>query len=309
MNVHKFIALTEPSSIVSTLSPFIVGIMFTSYDYGRLDIFNSLVLLLACLAIHLMANALDNLSDYRASFQTTNSTAQKFRQKTNSLGVHGISFKAAVVTAAILGMITVILGIYLLFATTMWLLVIGIIGFVISYLYSGGKLPISHTPFGEAACSLTMGVGITYTVIMVNIPVSQFSWNLFLSGFLVATITIFPLASIMLANNACDVAEDVKMDRHTIVSVIGKKRALEAFAANYVITYIMVIVTVLLRLLPISMLLVLVTIPIVYKHVKEFFAVQDKKRTFILSVRNSFAIVTMITIAGICELLFDGLIK
>ena len=90
----------------------------------------------------------------------------------------------------------------------------------------------------------------------------------------------------MLANNTCDYDADIKVNRHTFVSYVGKQGALKVYATYYVLGYLLLLAAIILRYLPIEMLVVFLTIPVIMKNTKKFFAVQVKKETFILTIKN-----------------------
>lgn len=94
------------------------------------------------------------------------------------------------------------------------------------------------------------------------------------------------IANIMLANNTCDMEDDFENRRFTLPLVIGKKNALRLFSLLYISGYVAVLLGVLLGWLPLTCLLVLITVVPVRKNVQAFNEVQTKKDTFIISVKN-----------------------
>ena len=54
--------------------------------------------------------------------------------------------------------IAALLGIFLAIQSSFWIIPVGIICMAIGYLYTGGPMPISWTPFGELFSGLFMGM-------------------------------------------------------------------------------------------------------------------------------------------------------
>jgi UbiA prenyltransferase family. len=102
----------------------------------------------------------------------------------------------------------------------------------------------------------------------------------------------------MLANNICDIEDDLENRRYTLPIYIGKEKALKLFKALYYISYIDIVVLVILKVLPLLTLIVLLTFVPVNKNIRKFYKVQTKKDTFPLSVKN-FLIMNVIEIIAI----------
>src|SRR5699024_12830102 len=84
----------------------------------------------------------------------------------------------------------------------------------------------------------------------------------------------------MLANNICDVAEDVKIGRKTLPYYTGRKTALTILCGYYVLAYIFLILGIVLKYLPVITLGSLLTIPLVYHTTKTFVKNPHKESTF-----------------------------
>ena len=90
----------------------------------------------------------------------------------------------------------------------------------------------------------------------------------------------------MLSNNICDLETDITNHRYTLVYYIGKKQALVVYQVLYAVAFGAMVLAILLGVTPWILLGVLaVGIPI-YKHIQQFKAVQDKKTTFALAIKN-----------------------
>ena len=107
-----------------------------------------------------------------------------------------------------------------------------------------------------------------------------------MSIFIISIPLIVGIANIMLANNICDMEDDFINRRFTLPIYIGKENALNIFKYLYYIGFVGIIIGVILKVLPITSLLVLLVFIPINKNIKLFYTVQSKKDTFVLAVKN-----------------------
>jgi len=261
----------------------LLGLVYVFYVYGQINLRNTLLFFTSMLCFDMATTALNNYIDIK-----TNGKQLEFSKKTAKL-----IFFILLVVATLLGLILVVYtGLIILFC--------GALCFAVGIFYTFGPAPISRMPLGEVFSGLFMGFFIPFLVVFINAPadslvyfaidnwVLQLSFNI-LGLFKLAVVTvpaICGIANIMLANNICDVEEDIKVNRYTLPHYIGKENALNLFAGLYYLSFAAIIVTATLKILPIYVLFALVPIIIVQKNITAFRKLQSKEKTFALSVQN-----------------------
>ncbi|GLB46060.1 1,4-dihydroxy-2-naphthoate octaprenyltransferase [Philodulcilactobacillus myokoensis] len=301
MSIKSFLDLVNAKSLVATFLPLLFGIIFVQYQSFEIHPLLSLLFFIAVLCLQMFANTTDSIADHRRAGKLH---VTEFFDHVNVLGNNEISEKMAIVIDGSLLFLVVLIGIILLFETTMWLLIIGLLGCAIAYFYDAGPLPISTTPFGEIVSGMTMGLGVIYAYIMINVPTSDFHLSFFGSALLASGMPILALANIMLANNICDLKEDFSLRRKTIVTYIGQFNSLKLYGFNYVLMYITLIMAVILNYLPAIMLITLLAIPFIWLRTKKFFKVHLKAKTFVLTIKNTLDLLLLTLIALVLKNMF-----
>ncbi|POH09446.1 hypothetical protein BGL39_03270 [Fructilactobacillus sanfranciscensis] len=281
--LQKVLKMVRFNSLIATILPFVLGISFTLYYFNAINILNTIVFLLICCLMQMIVNLRDSIKDYDNS---KNFAVEQNQDEVFAKIGHDKDLKQFKLLCYAMILAGVILALYLVYLTNFIILALGLVSTLIGYLYTGGKYPIENGPLGELFSGLTMGYIITLACVLVNIPISDYLWNLVWKLIFVSGIAIFAIANIMLANNTCDYDADIKVNRHTFVSYVGKQGALKVYATYYVLGYLLLLAAIILRYLPIEMLVVFLTIPVIMKNTKKFFAVQVKKETFILTIKN-----------------------
>ena len=90
----------------------------------------------------------------------------------------------------------------------------------------------------------------------------------------------------MLANNTCDLEQDILNHRYTLPFYIGKKRAVQLFNALVYMSYVVIVLAVLLSLLHPILLLLLLTIIPMRKNLALYNNKQVKSETFVIAIKN-----------------------
>ena len=93
------------------------------------------------------------------------------------------------------------------------------------------------------------------------------------------------ISNLMLANNICDLAEDEKNNRYTLVHYLGKRHSLQLFVIMNSVAILALVAAVVLKIAPWTMLLTLVVLPVIVKQVKLFLSKQVKKETFSCAIK------------------------
>jgi 1,4-dihydroxy-2-naphthoate octaprenyltransferase len=218
----------------------------------------------------------------------------------NAMARDGISEKTALrVIFTLLGTATVF-GLLLTLKTSLVVLFVGMVCFAIGIFYTFGPLPISRMPLGEAFSGFFMGFIIMFLAIYIhvfdkNIVSIIFAGNILSVNikiveviiiFLLSIPAIGGIANIMLANNICDLEDDIANNRFTLPYYIGKANALRLFAVLYYIGFAAIIALIILKVLPLAFSIVLLTFIPVQKHISIFKKNPVKAETFVLAVKN-----------------------
>lgn len=311
MSFSTFLKFVEIQTKVASFFPFLVGLLFVIYRFDTFNPINTLIFFAAMLIFDLTTTAINNYMDYKKA------TTDEYRKRENIIGQANIPVGLAKSTIITMLLIATALGIWLVFRTDLLVLFIGILCFIIGIFYTYGPVPISRIPLGEVFSGITMGFGILFLIVYVN-AYDQGIANLFVNGstmslqvdllllteiIWVSFPCIFTIANIMLANNICDLEDDIINHRYTLPYYIGKKNAVILYNVLYAATFIAILTAVLFAVLPTVMLLSLLIILPVSKHISLFNQKQIKSETFPLAIKNlvlvNGSIITMMAISFI----------
>ncbi|MDE1548571.1 1,4-dihydroxy-2-naphthoate polyprenyltransferase [Jeotgalibaca caeni] len=294
MNVAVFLELVEIKTKLASFFPFVLGTLYSIYYFSSFNGWNTLLFFVAMLIFDMATTAINNTMDYVKAKNLT------YRDEENILGRAGLSVRQA--TYMILSMVGVaaLLGLLLTYRTNPLLLVLGAACFLVGILYTFGPFPISRMPLGEVLSGLTMGFGIFFIAVYINVPSHELAaltldWPTFsmegnaltlLAVFLHSLPLVFTIANIMLSNNICDYETDISNHRYTLTYYIGKPAALKLYAFLYYGAFLAILVAVLVGVTTPWMLGVFLLFPVFQKNINRFVANPDKATTFNLAIKS-----------------------
>ncbi|GAA0758975.1 1,4-dihydroxy-2-naphthoate polyprenyltransferase [Clostridium sartagoforme] len=297
MNIVSFFKLVEIQTKVASVIPFLLGTFYTLYRYDNFNIKNAIIMFASMIIFDMTTTAINNYMDYAKAVKK-----EGYGYEThNAIVKYNLNPILVKLTIYIMLSLATFLGLLLVKNTNIIVLLVGAVSFVIGITYSFGPIPISRTPFGEILSGLAMGFIITFLAIYIHIfdlkilsisfsNLNNVSINLniveLIYIFIISLPLIMGIANIMLANNICDIEDDIVNKRYTLPIYIGKENALKVFKWIYYIGFIAIVAGVLLRILPIVSIVTLLALKIVQKNINKFNKIQTKKDTFILAVKN-----------------------
>lgn len=296
MKVQSFLKYVEIQTKLASMISFTLGTALAVYRYQAFNAGNFLLMLISLLCFDMTTTAINNYMDFKSAKKKSGYGYEKH----NAIVRDNIRQPESIAVIIVLGTIAVLAGYMLFLRTNATVLIVGIVSFSIGVLYSAGPVPISRTPFGEIASGLFMGFFIPFLSVFIHaldrnildfaFDGSSFTFHMnvveVLSILLCSVPAMMGIANIMLANNICDMEDDLENRRYTLPIYIGREMALVLFKALYFIAGLSVILGLVLKTIPITGILFFITLIPVYKNIKAFEQKQSKAETFGLAVKN-----------------------
>lgn len=294
MTVRVFLKLVEIQTKLASLFPFIIGVLFSLYYFGEVKWLNTLIFFLGMFVFDMTTTAINNYMDYRKAKNSD------YKYETNIVGKAGLSDKTVIHLILAMLAFTAVVGIYLTVETGWLMLLMGGICCFIGVFYTFGPVPLSRMPLGEVFSGFTMGLGIFLMTIYVNTFDQYFffltldHWIFKLYGdltklmpvFWASLPMVFTIANIMLANNLCDLDEDISNHRYTLPFYIGRQTGVRLFNWLMYGCYVTVLLGVLFKIYHPMMLIVFLSLPLIIKNLRMFNKKQIKSETFSISIKN-----------------------
>ena len=293
MTPKQFLDLVEIRVVIPSVAPLLVGLVYSQWQYSRLNWLNAALLIIATVSVHLAVNTFNRYEDNK-------------RQKANDFlreqaAGEVITDKQVLHVAMWLALIAVVAGITVALLTDYVTWIIGILSFVIGYLYSAGPKPITNTPFGEIVSGITMGYFIFVAQVYVNTRMTPTVSVLF-QWFIVSFPLVIFIAEIMFANNIADHDEDESNNRHTLVHYMGIALAKRMYVFFAILAFVELLIATSVGWLPITTYAMIALLPIVLKNAKDFVDRPIKRETFVLAIKNLVVVMlgmTVVIMAGI----------
>lgn len=225
--------LAAPHTWAASIIPVLLAVC-TSLSQGyALSVSLSITLLVISI---LLQSAVNTINDYFDYIKGTDSASDNLEASDSVLVFNNVNPKSVLYTAIIFIILALLLGIYCIYSSGFFCLLIACIGICAVALYSGGKLPISYLPIGEAVSGFVMGGLITYASYNVlTLDISP--WIL-----IVSIPVIINIALIMLTNNSSDIEKDGAVGRRTLPTLLGRERSIVLYRVLIVLSYLSIFI-------------------------------------------------------------------
>ena len=281
MSIKIFFELVEIKAKTASVLPFLIGLCYSYYHYGQIHLGYVAIYFIAMFIFNMAVDILDNYNDFKNA-----TDVHDYKEKTNVIGRENLSL--VTIRWMIISMIlfSASLGIWLASQVGWPLLWMGLYCYLVGIFYSSGPRPLSSLPLGEFFSGFTMGMMIALITVYLNASdIFQWQTQELLNIAVIALPNTMWIANLMLANNICDLEEDRKNNRYTLVHYLGKPRALKLFVLLNVIALISIGASVLLGIAPTTVLLSYLIVPFIWKQTNIFLQKQEKLVTFSTAIK------------------------
>ncbi|TGD19094.1 prenyltransferase [Levilactobacillus suantsaiihabitans] len=278
-----FYELTEIYTAPLNVMWFILGAAIAQYYAGTVNWVNVGLCLLVVFIFDLAVNVADNYYDYRHAHDRTG-----YAQQTNPIGRLALPESGVARLAWGLYALAAVPGVVLVLRTGWPVAVFGAVGYLIGIFYTAGPRPINATPVSAIVVALAIAFLIQLTCVYVSIYGERpLTWSIVGVTFLLCLPLTLIFFTLQLANDTADRAEDIANHRYTLAYYLGQPGAVRLIQVVVVAGSLWPLVNVALGIAPVWTALAVLLLPVMWRGMQPFFAVQDKRRTFMTMVKSA----------------------
>ena len=221
--------------------------------------------LLATLAV-VFINAGTNLTndyfDHQSRSDDINREATPFSGGSRVIQENLISPGRIYRTSLIFFGLAALIGLYLTFARGLLVLVIGILGVLSGYFYTASPIRIGYRGWGELVVGLNCGPLVVAGAYYVQ------AQTLSLEALFISIPVGLLIAAVLYINEFPDHACDKVAGKNTLIVTMGRERARKGFYSLLLGTYLFIILGTILRIVPWTVIVSLLTFPLAWKAMK-----------------------------------------
>lgn len=256
--VQAWYSAARPRTLTATYAPLGIAAALAIGD-GRFNALHYVLAFVGALLLQVAANLINEYFDFKRGADTGKVAGQGMTIKNRVLTPNEVLAGAVVTVLA-----GVAIGLFLLARTGWPLLWIGMGGVFVVVTYTAGPFPLAYNGLGEAAVGIFMGPVMVLGAYYVT--AGQLSWD----PVTAAVPIMFTVAAILHANNIRDMEADIAVNKKTLAVRLGRAGAIKEYVFLMYGAYVVLAALVLLRVMPPTVLVALVTLPEAHRLVGVF---------------------------------------
>ncbi|GKQ42483.1 prenyltransferase [Companilactobacillus sp. RD055328] len=282
MNWKLFYELTEIYTSPLDLLWFIFAVSYSYYRFGSFNFVYGTIGFLCVFSFHLIVNMQNNYMDY-----VNAKDEEGYKKNTSTIGTNNVPLETVRNWIIGLSVLPLIASLWLAYQTGWTTFIIGVICVLIGLFYSFGPRPLNSLPIAELVVASAIAFFIPLVYIYLGMANRDaISWSIIAEVLLICLPNMLIFFSTLLANNTCDLDEDIKNGRHTLVYFLGKKNAVTLYKIVWAIAAILLPILAIMHVAPYTVLLVMLTYPKAYKTIEPYLKKQVKKETYFSALKG-----------------------
>jgi 1,4-dihydroxy-2-naphthoate octaprenyltransferase len=256
-----FINATRAPFLTATAVPALLGTAIAWKD-GSLNPWLFLATFFGVILSHLGINVLNDYFDHVSGADEANLTPTPFSGGSRLIQRGLLSANNTLRLALGLSVMGGLLG-FVLVAVVGWqILIFGLIGFAIGYVYTAPPFRLAYRGFGEIA----VGIGFGPVTVMGSYWVQTQQWS---NEALLASIIVgLLITAVLYINEISDRIWDDRAGKRTVITRLSQDQSIRGYAMLVGSAYLVLIVGVVMMILPVPTLLGLATIPMAWSAYK-----------------------------------------
>ncbi|MFD1471053.1 prenyltransferase [Companilactobacillus mishanensis] len=272
MNWKLFRELSDAKATILDLCWLVLAISYAFGKYQTFDIISGLLGLVAIVFFHLIINFHNNYNEFK-TYRTGS-----YHDKINKMNINRESLAKVRRLVYAIGIIPILITAYLTYRTGWFILLVAIIGLILGFLYTSGPRPLNSTIMGEAVIAIAISVVIPVAFVYLGLATAgKIDSSTIIDTIVICLPITFAIFGTIIANNVMDLEDDLKNDRHTLVDRIGKHNSMNLFKASWALTYALIPILALMKVIPYVSLIMIIFYPGIWDIYRPFLSTSEPK--------------------------------
>ena len=243
----------------ATVIPVLLGSVLAWHDTGMFSWAMFFLIFLGALFLHAGTNLANDFFDNLSKNDVVNKTPTPFSGGSRVIQENLIPAKHILFAAILFFVLGSFIGLYLnaiLPGNTF--LIIGFIGLFLAFFYTAPPFKIGYTGLGE----LAVGIGFGPIIVLASYfaQAKTLSSNAFFASIPVGIL----IALVLFINEFPDYEADKKVRKNTLVVLFGKKMAVNFYLVFLVLAYVLVLIGIFSKIMPLYSGIVFLTLPLAF---------------------------------------------
>jgi len=283
--VRTWFLETRPAFLLLVPACVIVGLGAAVYDTRELNGLHFGLAFLGALLAHIAVNVLNEYSDYKTGIDF-NTMKTPFSGGSGILPSGLLSARKVLLFGLTCLAGVAAIGIYFIYEYGWAIVPLGFLGIAVVFFYT------THMTKDPLLCVIAPGLGFGPLMVLGTYFTQTGEYTL--SAGMASLIPGFLVSNLLLLNQFPDVEADRAGDRHHLPIAVGRRYSARIYAALILATYLCLTCTVAFKVLPVTALLGLLTLPLGLKAVKGALKNYDDIPSLIPSLAQN-VMVTLVT--------------
>ena len=252
-----FIRASRPFSLTASVIPVTIGGILALNEPG----FSFTYLLLSIAAIIFLQASVNLLNDHD---DFINHVDTKDSHGSSGVIIEGLlTLKEVYVSGILLLILGCLIGLFLSYERGVAVLILGIIGAVCGYFYTGKPLTLKYRGLGAPIVFIIFGPLMTLGGYYLQMQ--EFT----IQSVLISIPTALLTTAILHANDIRDINDDKKAGIKTLSIFIGYKKAQLVYSSLIILSYVSLIMMIIYKYVPYLSLICLLTVPVAIKNINK----------------------------------------
>jgi len=243
----------RPPFLILAPSCVVVGLATAIWSSGPVNAWHAVLAFIGGLCAHISVNAFNEYFDWKSGVDSR-TVRTPFSGGSGTLQAHPEAAPQALATAIVTAAIVAAIGVYFFFVWGWAILPLGLLGLLVIVAYTPW---FTYNPW---LCLISPGLGFGTLIVLGThfVLTGEYSWT----AFVASLVPFFLVSNLLLLNQFPDVDADKTIGRRHYPILIGRRKSSIIYIAFMAAAYLSIIVGVILKLLPWTSLLCLLTVPL-----------------------------------------------